>query len=468
MSKKKKAIILVIILACVLVIGAGIALALILPKITKPAPTETETEEEVRTGLGPHSEFDIFLNVPPMTREDVVYTDAEEVGGGDYLITAENTTMDDYRDYLSVLEKEGFRKVYDNGEQGLEGFVYTADYQKDDLWVIVSYIVNLKRMNITATEKTVLSDRLKRDESAETKAKDAKTSLHLYEFESVGMGFFFQLKNGHFILFDGGTKVELPHMLSYMQTLVPEGEIPVIDAWFITHAHSDHMGFLSGFSENRNYVNRVAIESIYYCDPAEKADVINGGADGVTWNLKYCNTASDFVLASDGTHPELYRTRLGERYYFDGLTADVIYTPELSPAEEWDTFNSASIVVMVTVEDQKVLVTADADWSSQLIYTEMYDKDYFNLAVYQAPHHGINVYRQITNRLGTIDTVFYPAQVVSGGAGPASFTGRKPQNAHLMSLAEESFAAGDGTRILTFPYEVGSSELLPKKFNLEQ
>ena len=464
MSKKKKAIILAIVLASVLLVGAGVALALFLPKKSNPEPTETE--EETRTGLGPHSEFDVFLDVPPLTREDVVYTDAEEVGGGDYMIAAENTSMDDYRDYLSVLEKEGFQKVYDNGEHGLEGFVYTADFQKEDLWVFVTYIVNLKKMTITATEKTVLSDRL--EAVAETTAEDRKTSLHLYEFEGLGMGFFFQLKNGHFLLFDGGTKDELPHLLSYMQSLVPEDEKPVIDAWFITHAHSDHMGILTGFSENKNYVNRVAIESIYYVDPAEKADVINGGADGVTWNLKFCNAAADYVLASDGTNPEMYRPRLGERYYFDGLVADVIYTPDLSPAEEWDTFNSASIVIMITVEGQKVLITGDADWSSQIIYTDMYDKDYFTLTVYQAPHHGINVYRQITNRLGSIQTLFYPAQVLSGGAGPASFTGRKPQNEHLMSLVEESFAAGDGTRILTFPYEAGTSELLPKKFNVKE
>ena len=98
----------------------------------------------------------------------------------------------------------------------------------------------------------------------------------------------------------------------------------------------------------------------------------------------------------------------------------------------------------------------------------MYDKEYFNLTVYQVPHHGINVYRQMTNRLGTIQTAVYPSKGVSGDAGEASFTGRKPQNTHLMSLALESFGFGDGTKILTFPYEVGTAETLQQKFVVEE
>ncbi len=462
--KKKRTVILLSLLAAVLIVGAGIYLY---SASVQKAQADKVAEENSK-GLKRYSEFDIFAGVPAMTRQDVAYDNAIDAGGGDYMIAARDATPEDYQDYLSVLEQEGFQKVLDNGEEGLEGYVYTSHYQKENLLVVVSYIKNLKQITITATENTVLSDRLYRDDNALITTTGAQTKMHVYELESVGMGFIFELKSGHFLLYDGGTKVELPHLVNYLESLVPKGEKPIIDAWFISHAHSDHMGILTGFAETSGYADRVYIDSVYFFEPCAEAVTINGDADGVPWNMKFCKAAASYLKASDGGQPEMYRPRLGERYYFDEITIDVIYTPELSPVADWDTFNASSIVTMMTIEGQKVLMTGDADWSSQLIYTAMYDKEYFNLTIYQVPHHGINVYKQISNRLGTIQTIIYPAKVVTGGAGPASFTGRKPQNEHLMSLAPESFAFGDGTRILTFPYEVGTAQKLPSKFSVEE
>ena len=465
MKNKRNVIVLISLLLAVLIIGAGIPLYIV--NSNKKEQAEKIAEEKNR-GLGKYSEFEIFQNVPVMTRKDVIYTKAAEVGGGDYLITAENTLLEDYQDYLAVLEKEGFKKLLDNGEQGLEGYVYTAHYQKDSLMVIVSHIVNLQKTTITASENTVLSERLYKDENLVTYASDAKTKLHVLELESAGMGFLIQLKNGHFLLYDGGVKGELQYLLDYMESLVPEGSKPIIDAWLISHAHIDHMGILAAFSGNKSFVDRVSVESIYFTEPSQKAEKLNGNVDGVTSNLVFCRTAAEFMKNSEGGKPDMYRFRTGERYYFEDITTDVIYTPELLAEEEWDTWNASSVVLMVTIEGQKVLLTGDADWCSQLVYTEMYDKEYFNLTVYQVPHHGINVYRQLTNRLGTIMTAVYPSKGVSGDAGEAAFTGRKPQNAHLVSMSLESFGYGDGTRVLTFPYEVGTSETLQQKFVVEE
>lgn len=457
--KNNKRIIMLVGLIVLLVLGAGIPL-FVMRDNTK---AEKKSAENAK-GLGQYSEFALFQNVPAMTKKDIIYTEAAEVGGGDYLITAESTLLEDYKDYLSVLEKDGFKKVLDNGEEGLEGFVYTAHYQKDNLLVIVSHIVNLKKTTITATENTILSENLYYDEEAAKTQSSAKTSLHVFELKSAGMGFAFQLKNGHFILYDGGTAAELPYIIEHMESLVPEGEIPVIDAWFISHAHIDHMGVLNAFAQNKNYAERVHVESVYFTEPSDKAEKLQGTVDGVTSNLIFCRTAAEYLKNSEGNRPDMYRPRTGERYYFGDITADIIYTPELLAEELWDTWNASSVAMMFTIEGQKVLLTGDADWCSQMVYTEMYDKDYFELAVYQVPHHGINVYRQMSNRLGKIGTAVYPSKGVSGDAGEASFTGRKPQNEHLMSISEEAFGYGDGTKILTFPYQVGTAKTLQQKF----
>lgn len=475
MNKKRNIIILISSLAVILIAGAGLAMFLARGRGAADGQTETPAQTEQtsepaaeKKGLGKYSQYGIFENVPAMPGKDVVYNDAVDAGGGDYLIIAENTTPEDYRAYLASLEEDGFEKILDNGENGIEGYLYTSHYQKDGLLAVVSYLSRLRETTVTVSENTLLSDRLYPDAATTDHPADAATKLYAIELEGLGMGMFFQLKNGHFLLYDGGTKVELPHIVKYLESLVPEGEKPVIDAWFISHSHGDHMGVLSAFAEEKSYSDRIRVENVYFFDPSQEAADINGEADGVPWNLRLCRAASEYLKTADGGKPGQYRPRLGERYYIDDITIDVIYTPDLSPAIEWDTWNASSVVFMVTIDGQKVLLTGDSDWSSQLIYTSMFDKDYFDLTVYQVPHHGINVYKQITNRLGRIGTAIYPSKKVGGDAGPAAFTARKPQNEQLISLAEEAFAVGEGTRILTFPYRAGTAEQLPKKFGVEE
>ena len=110
MNKKRNIVVMIVLLIAVLVVGAGIPLYFVNNKNKNQTETETVAEEK-NSGLGKYSEFELFQNVPVMTRKDIIYTKAAEVGGGDYLITAENTLLEDYQDYLSVLEKDGFKKI---------------------------------------------------------------------------------------------------------------------------------------------------------------------------------------------------------------------------------------------------------------------------------------------------------------------------------------------------------------------
>lgn len=462
MKSRNSIVMIMVVLLVVLLAGTGITLYL--ASLSKPS---NETAE--KTGMGKYSEYDLFLDVPVMAREDIVYTEAQDVGGGDYMITAGNTALSDYKDYLSVLEEEGFEKVVDNGENGIEGFVYTAHYKKKDLLVVVSHIVNLEKTTITANENALLSEHLFYDEAyVQENQPNAKTSFHLLEMEEVGNSFLLQLKNGHFILYDGGKPSELPYLLEYMEALVPAGQKPVIEVWFISHAHSDHMGILKAFADDKSYAERVYIESVYYDEPSTEMVEIAGIFDTVNKELIYCKTAEQYLKSSDGSHPEVYHPRLGERYYFNDFTVDIIYTLELLPAEDWDTWNSTSTVMMFTIEGQKMMLTGDSDWCTQVVYTDMYDKEYFDLDVYQVPHHGINVYKQLTNRLGTIRTAIYPTRALGTVSGEGSVIGRKTQNEHLISVALEALSWADGTKILTFPYEIGSAQTLPQKFVTEE
>lgn len=107
------------------------------------------------------------------------------------------------------------------------------------------HMVKTNLTYIVAEENVALSERLiYKKEYADNLIPGAQTTLHMVELHQSGNSFVLQLKNGHFILCDGGYTEDLAFLLEYLESLVPEGEKPVIEAWMITHLHVDHAALL--------------------------------------------------------------------------------------------------------------------------------------------------------------------------------------------------------------------------------
>lgn len=406
------------------------------------------------------TDSEIFQEVPLMAGENLEFSEVQEVGGGNFMIWARHTTKSEYDNYLALLEKSGFEKHVDNGE-GVEGYIYTSHYLKEDFLVVVSYFTKLKDATITVCEKAELSKHLVYDESEVKKnPADAKTTLTMPELWEAGNSFVFQLKNGHFIINDGGYGQDLPYLLDYLEEKAPNGEKPIVDAWIISHAHSDHMGPFIAASEHPEWCSRIYLEEAYFTEPSKEAYEIVG-KNGTTTSLGfYCRTVPSMFKTTKGESAKVYRMREGERYFFNDITMDVIYTPELLSVDEWKTWNATSVVLMYTIEEQKVMITADTDWECQMYMLKMFDDEYLSdLTLYQAPHHGGNVYTEVVSHIKT-ETVLYPTDMVR--RMPNHLLGRKLQNEYLQNeRAKESLGWKEGGVVLTFPYHVGEYERLP-------
>ncbi len=449
--KIKKEIILIGSLILALLIGTGVIVY-----IMNRGASQTEEAANV--------ESELFQNIPVIKGKEITLTEPRDVGDGNYVIDVEKTTLAEYYEYLSVLEGEGFKKIVDNGKDGIEGEVYVSYYQKGKLTVQICHFVNLQKTMINACEDAEISENLFYDEAKVSKnTGDRKTKLHSPELYTYGNSYIIELKNGKFILNDGGTATETPYLIDYLESLVPEGEKPVIEAWFISHAHFDHMGVLDKISDEPRYADRIYVEKVYFNEPSKEAIKSPSGVfDTVGRLVTICRASKSFLKSTDGKGPNVYRTRMGDRLYFDDITVDVIYSQELIDHSQWKTWNSTSTVLMYTIEGQKVLITADTDWECQKMYMDIFDSTYFNLTVYQAPHHGKNVFNAFTNHCSHIQTVIYPTEVKGSNASETNFAGRSVQNQYLQSRALEALSYGDGTKILTFPYTVGSAESLPE------
>lgn len=449
-----------------LLIGAGAALLAAAVFFTVRAvalsmPKETRTAADGTT-LAAYSEFDIFADVPCMDGKDLRYENAVDDGAGTYGINVYGTTLEDYRAYLSKLEGSGFIKYTDNGEAGLGGFVYKTYYQKDKLRVSVTYFTRLERTMISAcgegewSEHLVYSDAYVADNDP-----NAKTTLYLPELYTTGASFYFQLKNGHFIINDGGTENELPYLLDDLEKLTPEGEKPVIEAWFMSHPHIDHMGVFKAFLENKEQMERVYVENVYFnCNSAEaEAYYARSGGEKLA---NYVRGLPPMMKRTDGTAPTLYEIVLGDRFYFNDLTVEAVFTTEAAPYEELGGENATSTWLMYTVEGQKLLFPADGTFPDQKFIMQAYGSDYLDLDLYFPSHHGYDVFDQFTDYLKRVDTVLYPNyhKLLGGDTGYGTHT---VQLLHLNEVAQESYTYGEGTVVMQFPYAVGSATILPMR-----
>jgi len=455
---KKKLIVLVISLVGVLVLSA---LGVIGIQRGVEAVQEKKKEDELNaTTFAAHGEYEIFEKVPLFTGKDATYEKGEDFGGGNYGIDIYDTTLKEYQAYLKVLEKNGFEKYVDNGEKGLEEYVYTAHYTKDDLLVVVTHFPRIQQSMVTMSNNYTLSEHLFYDESyVKDNFPGAKTAFHLSELYYVGNSFVFQLKNGNFIINDGGEPGELPYLLDYLDSLTPNGQKPVVEAWFITHSHFDHIGIFRTFMEEREYIDRVNVEGVYFTEVSEETWKICRDYDNPQSSEGYARTVPKLLKSTSGDAPKVYRCRTGERYFFNDITIDVVYSHDLRPASKWNTFNGASTWLMYTVEGQKVLFTADGEWDNMQTIMSIYDSEYFDLTIYQTPHHGASIWDEFTDYLGTIRTVVVPSTSVKAvGAGVNHL-----QSDYLRSIAKETYSYGDGAVVFEFPYEIGSAKTLPHK-----
>lgn len=441
----------------VLVIAGGIFVAISSAQ-SKPEQV-VEENVEIKT-FKDIFEQELYEEVPAMIVEGTKVGDSVDYGQGNYLIDVNGTNVEDYQEYLKSLETAGFTKYADNGEGLDKGAVLSATYTKDKLVVTVTHLNRLDKTYISVSENLPLSDHLfYKDEYVANNKEGAQTTMSLLEQFEVGNSFVIQLKNGHFVISDGGVEHMLPYLLDYLEGLVPEGEKPVIEGWFFTHPHGDHTGVMDGFGEHKEYASRIVVEGIYYNAPGANAFTKDQGATTASQNLIFSSMA---LRNSQGKAPSVYRIQTGQRYYFNDITIDIVMTQEqLLPEDYFADINEASTWCLLTIEGQKVVLTGDADKGSMKNVMRTYSQEYLTVEIISSFHHSVNTWNVFTDYC-TASTVLVTRYGMNMNY---------EANHYLQTAVDEILSYVDGTKVLKFPYKVGKYKSLPNlqwKYHTEE
>ena len=463
MKQKKTATILILMLCLVLLAGGAFLVMFLGNKGNEEDVTNEQQKVTSTDTFAAWTNIEEFRTVPSLVTENSKVGEAADYGNGHYVIDVNGTTTEDYLKYLDTLEKSGFKKHSDNGKDAMDGYAKTASYTKDDLTVTVSHAINLEKTYISAVKGMALSEHLiYKEEYVKGVSADAKTTLHMLQLNNNGASFVIQLKNGHFIIHDGGRTYDAPYLLDYLESLTPDGEKPIVEAWFISHAHGDHHGALMKIIDKKEWYSRIYVDGIYFMEPT-KDFIETTTYDAYTdmWTL-----ARSYVLfeASDGGQCKYYRPQFGQRYYFCDMYIDVCLTPEQFPLEAYYSgdFNETSIWLMHHIEGQKTLIVGDTSYTGMNQSMSMFDKSYLDVDVYAVSHHGINVYNYFTDFM-TAQTALYPNWRVGSlweDTSTRTDLTRIEDNKHLVDSVAEAYSHENGTVVITFPYKVGEAKTL--------
>lgn len=435
--------------------------------LARDEKTDAETKKQLETVLAPinkvlgddyplshdWSTMDLFEKIPAMIADGTSILKTRDHGAGNYVVTIDMTMDEDYKAYLALLEKYGFEKVYDNGETGINDSVYTSTYKLDDLYVTVTHISYDFQTFISACFDVELSEHLEDKFSADV-IEGKSTKVHMLQIHNPGgNSIVIELKNGHFIVSDGGTEGEFEYLMRYLFSLVPEGEKPIIDAWIVTHLHNDHFHVMNGFNKNPQYAEKLYVEGFYIHEPSDEVKDMDAGVYGEIAN-EY--KAISLMKTTKGETPKIYRPQTGQRYYFSDIYFEILMAPEqVWPEEHTNSFNDSSVFYFFNIEGQTFLNGGDGSKSNMEFLMTAYDAKYLHFDLFQVLHHGHNTWDEFTDYC-SFGTLLFCSPAID-----KFFVGMSGANGHLIDVADDYYVSNYNSTVFKFPYKLGSAKYVP-------
>lgn len=353
-------------------------------------------------------------------------------GNGVYLTRYANMTLEIYNDFVEDMESQGFQIL---ARSDLAQQVYTTSLRYQGNSYTVTYFAQQKTIDVTASKEDHLSPNLQKENSSTNHGavEGISTTMTTWAHRDKGVSYVIQLPNGHFVISGGGTLYDLPKLIAYLEENAPEGEKPVVDAWFISSGNYDIMNWVTGFTGTPGELkylpdlienpakDRIYINGLYYNAPG--ADVIDATAfvehqqDGETYYSKASNVnpgrvveAVESMQTENGEQTPLYRPMSGQVYYFNGgLTVEIPLTQEQMDMADYEMeFKVSSSCLLFRCQGKTFLDMGYICQKNQEKLMNIYGEDYFSdLDILGVSYRGGRMYEKYQDAFCG-DLVIYP------------------------------------------------------------
>lgn len=176
-----------------------------------------------------------------------------------------------------------------------------------------------------------------------------KNEIRLYTNEGNHqmMSFVITTEDDKLIVIDGGYDEDAAPLFAHLCEL-SGSETPHIDAWFLTHAHEDHINAFAVFFEE--YKNRFSCDAVYYTFPSLPYFERYESGSAKTLGRFYKNLPAFSEIA--------HIVSTGDVYQIGAASFEILQTYD--DTETYDIVNNSSTVFRMTLGGKTVLFMGDA------------------------------------------------------------------------------------------------------------
>lgn len=185
--------------------------------------------------------------------------------------------------------------------------------------------------------------------------------------------------DGKVIAIDGGFREDTDYFLEFLRELTGE-DVPHIDAWLFSHAHSDHMSAFFEIMENKR--DSVTVDVIHYNIPSPQFFLRGGDKNAA-------ETAATFYKDMPLYADKIAIVTEGDVYQIGDAKFEILYTPD--PAFLRDVGNNTTVIFKMTLGGKVALLLGDCGIEAGNKMLEKYKgTDMLKADICQMAHHGQN------------------------------------------------------------------------------
>lgn len=190
------------------------------------------------------------------------------------------------------------------------------------------------------------------------------------------MSYVLQNEEGQIAVIDGGNDGDGEALFAFLQKI--GGERPVIEKWFLTHFHGDHINALTHIL--RFHKEELEIRKVYYHFASKEAALKE-------------DPREDFTVEGFEEVRELFKDRevilhVNDEIRFGNIRFKVLF--ELDPTIEKNIINNSSTVLRCDIGGQRVLFLGDLGEEVSDRFLSMWSEEELKSDFVQMAHHGQN------------------------------------------------------------------------------